>query len=82
MFIHNYQPMDYFKHEQSLVPSKVVKHHENKNIIIIVDKRGSLFYYSLQDKSVTLYAIYYVPFLIPYSFLQMKNSLILGGIDY
>lgn len=81
MFIHNYRPMEYFKHEQSLVPTKIVKHPSEHNIVIIVDKRGSLFYYKLGETTSTLIAVYYVPFVVPYSLILLKDTFVIAGID-
>jgi len=73
--------MEFFKHESCIIPNKIIVSKEHPNHIIIINKKGSFFFYTLTEMTVTLEAVYHIPFLIPHTMTIIGSQLAFAGLD-
>lgn len=81
IFLHNYHPMEFFKHEDLIIPTKILCSPTDPNQVIIVNKKGSFFFYTLAETAVTLQAVYHIPFLIPCAMAYFSSYIAVAGLD-
>lgn len=81
LFVHNERPMEYFHHEQKIIPTQLSTHFSLNNVVYIADKRGLIYHFYLEETKIILKAKYLVNYLVPHSILSLENGLALAGID-
>lgn len=62
LFIHAYQPMDYFQHESKVLPLKLCVHPKNSSLLLILHREG-ISCFKLFDKIVALQSVCFTSFL-------------------